>query len=56
MIKSGVVTKDQTPCPVTGKPCTCSHPENECENFGRKVASIKELGDLVEKDDKQSHN
>jgi hypothetical protein len=48
MIKEGVVKSDKTPCPVTGKVCTCSHPENECSLTKGKVATASELGAMLE--------
>jgi hypothetical protein len=48
MIKEGVVKSDKTPCPVTGKVCNCSHPENECELTIGKVASAVELGSMLD--------
>jgi hypothetical protein len=47
MIKEGVVKSDKTPCPVAGKVCNCSHPENECELTKGKVASASSLGAML---------
>ncbi len=48
MIKEGVVKNNKTPCPVTGKPCTCKQPNGECELKSEKSAALKELGDILE--------
>jgi hypothetical protein len=47
MIKEGVVKSDKTPCPITGKVCNCSHPDNECEMSKGKIASASELGAML---------
>jgi hypothetical protein len=48
MIKEGVVKSDKTPCPITGKVCNCSHPDNECEMSKGKIASASELGAMLD--------
>jgi hypothetical protein len=45
MIKQGVVIKNKTLCPITGKPC-------ECERDSYKKASLQQLSSkLDEKED-----
>jgi hypothetical protein len=44
MIKEGVVHAESTPCPVTGKACTCAQANGECELEQNKSAALKELG------------
>jgi hypothetical protein len=51
MIKEGVVKSDKTPCPKTGKACTCEHPENECVYTKGKVASAAVLGAMISEED-----
>lgn len=47
MIKEGVVKKDKTPCPITGKLCNCDQSKGECEAEQNKSASLKEIGDIL---------
>lgn len=51
MIKEGVVKSQKTPCPITGKACNCSHPENECELTKGKIASASELGAMFNQEE-----
>lgn len=51
MIKEGVVKKDKTPCPVTGRLCYCSQTENECELPANKSASVKDIGALISEEE-----
>jgi hypothetical protein len=52
MIKQGVVIKNKTLCPITGKPCDCKNPNVECERDNYKKASLQQLSSkLDEKED-----
>lgn len=51
MIKEGVVTREKTPCPVTGRLCACAQTENECELPTNKSASVKDIGALISEED-----
>lgn len=44
MTKEGVVKTNKTPCPVTGKACSCNQPNGECELKSEKSAALIELG------------
>lgn len=50
MIKEGVVHDKSTPCPITGKPCTCKQSNGECELEQNKSAALKELGATLDID------
>lgn len=52
MTKEGVVKNNKTPCPVTGKPCTCNQPNGECELGTDKTASLRELGEELNNNNK----
>ena len=48
MIKQGVVIKNKTLCPVSGKPCDCKNPNVECGRESYKEASLKQLSSFID--------